>query len=174
MGDVGSLTLIRGLWDYHWWANRLLFDEAARLGAEVERDLGKHFSFSTLKGTLAHLYGADWVWFQRWQGRPPVALPADADFPTLAALRERWDLLERDQRAFLARLGPEDLGREVEYGNTRGEKFRSAMWQMLQHVTNHATHHRSEVATMLTMIKGSPPSTDLIHYYRTAAAGAAR
>jgi uncharacterized damage-inducible protein DinB len=30
----------------------------------------------------------------------------------------------------------------------------------------HATHHRSEVATMVTMIKGSPKSTDMVFYYR--------
>jgi uncharacterized damage-inducible protein DinB len=28
-------------------------------------------------------------------------------------------------------------------------------------VPNHATHHRSEIATMLTMISGSPPDTGI-------------
>jgi uncharacterized damage-inducible protein DinB len=37
---------------------------------------------------------------------------------------------------------------------------------MLQHVVNHATHHRSEIATMLTMTKGSPPGTDMTIFYR--------
>jgi len=36
-------------------------------------------------------------------------------------------------------------------------------------VTNHATHHRSEVATMLTMISGSPPSTDFVVWQLMAA-----
>jgi uncharacterized damage-inducible protein DinB len=26
-------------------------------------------------------------------------------------------------------------------------------------VANHATHHRSEIATMVTMLSGSPPDT---------------
>ena len=35
---------------------------------------------------------------------------------------------------------------------------------LLQHVVNHATHHRSEIATMITMLSGSPPGTDLVVY----------
>jgi uncharacterized damage-inducible protein DinB len=31
-------------------------------------------------------------------------------------------------------------------------------------VVNHATHHRSEIATMLTAISGSPPATDMVVY----------
>ena len=42
-----SLGLIRGLYDYHRWANRRLFDVAAALGEEAcARDMGKHFSVS--------------------------------------------------------------------------------------------------------------------------------
>jgi uncharacterized damage-inducible protein DinB len=32
---------------------------------------------------------------------------------------------------------------------------------LLQHVANHATHHRSEIATMLTIASGSPPDTGI-------------
>jgi uncharacterized damage-inducible protein DinB len=39
-----------------------------------------------------------------------------------------------------------------------------ALWPLLQHVANHATHHRSEVATMLTMLSGSPPDTGIATY----------
>jgi uncharacterized damage-inducible protein DinB len=31
-------------------------------------------------------------------------------------------------------------------------------------VANHATHHRSEIATMVTMISGSPPDTGMASY----------
>jgi uncharacterized damage-inducible protein DinB len=38
------------------------------------------------------------------------------------------------------------------------------MWQLLHHVPNHATHHRSEINTMLTLISGSPPDTGINSY----------
>lgn len=164
MGDVTTLDLVRGLWKYHRWANRRLFEVAARLGEEAaNRDVGPHFSFPTLRGMLAHIYGADAIWLARWQGDSPTALPG-ADLPTLAALRERWDALEQKQRAFLEGLTPAELGRPIEYRDTRGRPFRMTLSTLLHHVPNHATHHRSETATMITMISGSPPDTGIVTY----------
>lgn len=162
-----SIDLIRGLYDYHRWANRRLFEVAAKLGDQaVTREMGPQFSTPTLKSMLAHLYGADWIWLQRWTGTSPGRLPGDADFATLADLRARWDALETEQRAFVDGLSATDLGRTIEYANAEGKRFQVALAPLLQHVVNHGTHHRSELATMITMISGSPPDTG-IHSYVT-------
>jgi uncharacterized damage-inducible protein DinB len=162
-----AVAMIRELYDYHRWANRRLFDLAVGLGDAVTRDMGSHWSFPTLKGMFAHIYGADDVWLTRWKGSSPGRLLGDADFPTVADLRARWDALEALQRAFVDGLGEADLVRPVVYKNTSGQEFRVALGPLLQHVVNHATHHRSEVATMITLISGSPPDTG-INTYRTA------
>ena len=164
---MASVELIRGLYDYHWWANRRLFDVAASLGEEVAaREAGTQFSFPTLRRMLAHIYGADWAWLQRWIGTSPspTKLPGD-EIPSLGVLRERWDALEREQRAFIQGLTVTDLTRVVTYRNTAGREFRLALGPLLQHVANHATHHRSELPTMLTVSSGSPPPTDLVVYH---------
>ncbi len=171
MGDVTALDTIRALYDYHWWANHRLFDVAAALGEEAAgREMGRQFSFPTLRGTFVHIYGADLVWHERFVGRTPEAIPGGGDFASLAALRERWDAFEKEQRAFVAALEPADLGRVVEftsraYPRKDGRPYRIALFPLLQHVPNHATHHRSEIATMLTMLSGSPPGTDLALYH---------
>ena len=161
-----ALTLIRSLYDYHRWANRRLFDVAVGLGDAVTRDMGKQWSTRTVKSMFAHLYGADALWLARWKGAPPVRLSGDADFATMVDLRTRWDLLEADQRAVVEGLDEADLARPVTYKNTSGEQFQVALGPSLQHVVNHATHHRSETATMITLISGSPPDTG-INTYRT-------
>ena len=38
------------------------------------------------------------------------------------------------------------------------------IWQVLSHVANHGTQHRSEAAEMLTAIGRSPGELDLIFY----------
>ena len=48
----------------------------------------------------------------------------------------------------------------------KGVTFRRPFGMLLLHVPNHATHHRSEIATMLTMVSGSPPDTGINSYYR--------
>jgi uncharacterized damage-inducible protein DinB len=159
-----ELDLVRDLFAYHRWANRRLFDVAAALGPEVDRDMGTQWSVPTLKGMLAHIYAADLAWLSRWNGTSPTRLLGGDDFPTLADLRARWDTLEREQQAFIDTLTADDLGRPVDYRNTAGRAFRLPLGPLLQHVANHATHHRSEAATMLTMLRGSPPATDLLVY----------
>lgn len=164
---AAGVTLIRGLYDYHRWANRRLFDVVSALPAEAStRDMGAHWSMPTLKGMLAHVYGADVIWLRRWEGASPVRIPGDADVPTLGDLRAKWDALEAEQRGFVDGLGEADLGRPVTYKTTEGAQFTVALGPLLQHVANHATHHRSELATMITLISASPPDTG-INTYRT-------
>lgn len=154
------------LYAYHRWANHRLFDIAAALGEEAcGREVGKHFSFPTLRRMLAHIYGADAVWLARWKGGAPAALPG-ADIATMADLRAKWDALESEQRAFVDALTPAHLGRDVPYKNTEGTAFHTPLGALVQHVANHATHHRSEIATMLTMVSGSPPDTGVVTWYR--------
>jgi uncharacterized damage-inducible protein DinB len=106
-----SVETIRGLYDYHRWANRRLFDVAAALGEGLaSREVGTQFSFPTVKRMFGHLYGADWVWLSRWKGVSPTKLPG-SEFPTLASIRAPWDDLEREQEAFVEALRPADLDR---------------------------------------------------------------
>ncbi|MGH7326061.1 MAG: DinB family protein [Candidatus Rokuibacteriota bacterium] len=164
MGDATALELVRGLYDYHWWANRRLFDHAVTLGEEAAgREVGKQFSFPTVRRMFGHLHGADWVWLARWKGTSPDRLPG-AEFQTLAELRPRWDETEQEQRGFIQALTPADLGRVIAYKSTDGKPYQLILWPLLQHVANHATHHRSEIATMITMIQGSPPDTGIATY----------
>jgi uncharacterized damage-inducible protein DinB len=164
-----AIELVRGLYDYHRWANRRLFDVAAGLGDGVTRDMGTHWSVPTLKGMFAHLYAADALWITRWKGETPARPAGDADFATMADLRARWDVLEAEQRAFIEALDEPALTRMLTYKNAQGNELTIALGPALQHVANHATHHRSEAATMITLISGSPPDTGMATYRTTVA-----
>jgi len=61
-------------------------------------------------------------------------------------------------------LSAADYDRVIQYTGADGKQFRAPLGPPLQHVANHATHHRSEIATMLTMVSGSPPDTGLATY----------
>ena len=47
----------------------------------------------------------------------------------------------------------------------RGQAYALPRWQVLLHSVNHSTHHRSEVAALLTELRHSPDSTDLLEFY---------
>jgi uncharacterized damage-inducible protein DinB len=159
-----SVDLIRGLYDYHRWANSRLFDVAAALGEDLlSGDVGKQFSYPTIRQMFGHLYRADRIWLARWTGSTPTSVPG-AELTTMASMRAPWDDLERLQRAYIEGLSPADYDRVIQYTGADGKQFRAPLGPLLQHVANHATHHRSEIATMLTMVSGSPPDTGLATY----------
>jgi uncharacterized damage-inducible protein DinB len=160
-----SIELLHELWEYHRWANRRLFDVTASLGEEIAgRHVGKQFSVPTLRGMFTHLYAADLLWLERWSGNPTASM-LGGDIATLGQLRPRWDALEAEQRRFLAGLRETDLGRVLETRRDGQPEYRS-LGALLLHVPNHATHHRSEIATMLTMVGGSPPDSGINTYLR--------
>ena len=62
------------LYDYNAWANRREMEAASALTTEqFTKPLGS--SFSSVRDTLAHIFGAEWVWLERFQGRSPSSLP---------------------------------------------------------------------------------------------------
>jgi uncharacterized damage-inducible protein DinB len=162
-----SVELIRGLYDYHRWANRRLYEVTTALGEDLaSREVGKQFSYTTIRRMFGHLYGADRIWLARWTGVTLTTIPG-AEFATLAAIRTPWDDLEHEQQTYLNGLSATDLERIIEYKNADGKVLRAPLGPLLQHVANHATHHRSEIATMLTMVSDSPPDTGLATYLLT-------
>jgi len=156
------LTLI----DYHYWARDRLLDAVGSLSPEqFTKDLGN--SFGSVRDTLAHIHAAEWIWLARWQGESPTSLPPADRFPDLASVRAGWREHEATLRAFFEGVDEAGLGRVVQYRMNNGMTGASPLWQMLQHVVNHATYHRGQVTTLLRQLGATPPkSQDLIAFYR--------
>ena len=154
------------LLDYHYWARDRVLDAAQALSPEqFLRDLGS--SFPSVRDTLVHTYGAEWVWHSRWRGTSPTALPGAAQFPDVASIRRNWSDLEVQVREFVVGLGDSGLTRSFQYKSLGGLAAQSLFWHMVQHIVNHASYHRGQVTTMLRQL-GFPPAkaTDLIQFYR--------
>ena len=66
----------------------------------------------------------------------------------------------------------EDFARVYEYKTTPGVPQAAPAWQMLQHLANHGSYHRGQIATMLRQLGAKPQGTDLIGFYRERAAQA--
>ena len=161
-----AVDVVRAVYDYHGWANGRLFAAARELGPDVTREVGAQFSAPTVKGMFAHIVGADRIWLDRFTEKPAGRLLGDADFASMEAIGIAGETLEAEQRAFLSGLTSPDLERPVLYtsGLMGGRALTLPLGGLLLHVANHATHHRSEIATMITMLKGSPPGTDRVLY----------
>lgn len=158
--DIATLV------DYHYWArDRLLAAVEALTPEQFTRDLGS--SFASVRDTLAHLHGAEWIWLARLAGRPPErGLPHDR-FQDLASVRAAWALTEAELRALVGALGQADVDHTLEYRLLNGQPGASRVGAILQHLVNHGTYHRGQVTTMLRQLGAAPPaSMDLIAFHR--------
>jgi uncharacterized damage-inducible protein DinB len=160
---------ISSLLDYHYWARDRILDATSAISiADLLADRAN--SFASIRDTLAHTYFAEWAWYSRWQGNSPTALPDANQFQTVDGIRTAWNDLERQLRAFIDPLDDAGLEREIQYRLLSGIEAITPLWQMVQHVVNHASYHRGQVTTMLRQAGAEPPkSMDLIAFYRTRA-----
>lgn len=148
------------LYDYNYWANERILRAAEKVSDAGFIAPTSH-SYGSLRGTLAHVLAAEWIWLSRWQGVSLTVLPGESDFPTLTSIRGRWREEEQKMRRFVASLGENDLPRVINYTNTKGKPYARPLWQMLAHVVNHGTQHRAEAAAILTDLGHSPGDLDM-------------
>ena len=154
---------IRWLFAYDRWATaRVLavldgIDEAAWSATQVvdERGLG---------GILVHQLGATQRWHHGLKEDGLTPRPEREPLPTVAGLLETWEAEWPAIDSWLAGLDDAWL-----QGEDEGVRF----WQMLAHVVNHGTQHRSEAAAILTQAGRSPGEIDMIFFAEEQAAARA-
>lgn len=152
------------IWNYNYWANRRILARAETL-TQAQVSEKAPYMWDSIIRTMAHVLGAEWIWRQRFQeGISPTAILDQDQFATLELLNARWAEEEEKMRVYLAGLSDAALDHLFEYKNTAGQPFRRPVWQILTHVVNHGTQHRSEVALSLTNFDRSPGDMDLTVY----------
>ena len=162
---------VRQLFDYNAWANQRSLEAAAQLSDEqFAKPLGS--SFSSVRDTLVHICGAEWIWLERFHGRSPSAIPDHAEVQTVAALREHWQPQSERLLSFVNGVTQNDLDADFEYKTLNFGVYKNPLWQSLQHLANHGTYHRGQITTLLRQLGAKPILTDLMHFYRERATAA--
>jgi uncharacterized damage-inducible protein DinB len=153
------------LFTYNDWANKRALQAASALTPEqFTKPLGN--SFSSVRDTLAHMYGAETIWLLRFKGESPSAFPDTSQITDIAALEAKWNPIAADLLNFVNGLTQEDIDCIVEYKTMKFGVYSNPLWQSLQHVVNHGTYHRGQITTMLRQLGAQPILTDLMHFYR--------
>jgi uncharacterized damage-inducible protein DinB len=156
------------LYEYNAWADRRVLQAADALTRDqFTKQLGS--SFSSILATVSHIYGVEWLWLERFQGRSPSAVPDDSEFADITKLKSSWAAFEPTLLNFVRGLAQEDLDRVMEYKTMKFGVYRNPLWQSMQHLVNHGTYHRGQVTTMLRQLGAQPILTDLMHFYREKA-----
>lgn len=153
---------------YTAWANRRVLDACRALSdEELKRDL--RTSFRSVHGTLFHILGGERLYLRFWLGQPRDLSITDNDYPDVARLGAFHDEIGGLHSAFLDGLTDAKLAAKWIHPR-RGTEH--ALAEMLQHVVNHGSYHRGQVATMLRQLGREAPATDFILFLAERQEGA--
>jgi uncharacterized damage-inducible protein DinB len=142
------------LFKYNDWATRAAANSLKGLEKKDER-LGE---------LLSHLVAAQKLWLNRTLKREIhinswEKLSVQECISQSTSVTAEWiNLLES--------FSDKDLDKRIEYINTKGEKYVSAVKDIVSQVINHSTYHRAQIAQRVKGLGSKPAVTDYKVYQR--------
>ncbi len=186
-----TLSDIQTLFAYNRWANQRMFSALEKLSDE-QFTAAMPSSFPSIRESVYHIVGAEWIWLKRWQGisprattpdtnvnsetlsqLTPVKIPTVKDLPTVATLRSFAGDIEQERQKFLSTLTEESLQSPLKFSDMAGTPYAEPLVQLLQHLVNHGTYHRGQVTTLLRQAGAETTSLDMLFFFREREAQAA-
>ena len=151
---------------YNHWANKEITSAILEMDENLHQQIVKS-SFPNLYATVLHIWDAESIWLQRMKQHQQILVPSKEFNPTMQEAVNGW--LEQSYQLihYVQSLTDEDLMKEFDYKNLKGQAFRSPYWQTVHHVFNHSTYHRGQLVTMMRELGVTVlPVTDFIYWCR--------
>jgi uncharacterized damage-inducible protein DinB len=157
---------VRFLYAYDRWATERVLDAWERADGTspaVARVIGER----GLAAIMVHTLGATERWRAFFASEPHPGRRENATGePSPAALRRDWETEWERRAAWLDRLDDEAVAAPAYDPDDDPTDSVNGIpvWQLMVHVVNHGTQHRSEAASILTDAGASPGDLDLGDY----------
>lgn len=144
---------------YNLWANKLLVDTINKLSDE-EKIKEVTSSFPSLYKTVQHMWLAEEVWWQRLKLVENIVLQSETFDGSFDELVTNHTKKSKEYLDWILGATENQLLHVFAYLRKK-EQFKMPVYQMLQHVFNHATYHRGQLVTILRQLGVETiPSTD--------------
>ena len=119
-----------------------------------------------VKNQVVHLISSHHRWLDRLQLTKPAPHIEFDDFPTRSMVKTKWDEAKEEFMNYVYSLNQVDLEEDISYQiKNRSIDTTHSRWQILHHLINHSTDHRSQILTMLnTKFELDTPEQDFIIY----------
>lgn len=144
-------SLLVELFAHHHWANLQTAAACANL-TDAQLDSTVPGTAGTIRETLMHIAGAEQRYLLRLARRQPAYGERDG-WPGAAQLQQTLDESGRLLIDLAGRADPDEVLR----GEYQGKPYELAVSTLYVQAINHATEHRSHIATILTQQGIEPP-----------------
>jgi uncharacterized damage-inducible protein DinB len=162
-----SIDLIRSIHGYNEWANDHILTCCERLTSDqFTQDVD--VPWGSIRNQLVHQLIVHKRWLswadESLSGEDAYALTADPEsYPDVSSVRSMWQEVNKQNKAFLYRLTPTELKRELRVENPAAEIL-IQVDQLMLHIAHHSMQHRTETAMALTTAGNSPGDIDYLFY----------
>lgn len=159
------IEAIEKLYGYHIWAMDKIFLELETISEEeFTKDLVDGIS---LRDKICHIIAADTIWLDRIEKLETKFLDSSF-FPTISKTKEYFLSVKTRLEKLFHHLDETYISSKVNFKNKKGEEVAFKLFEVLFHIFNHGTYHRGQIAILIRKIKGKPPVTDIIEYFKNA------
>ena len=153
------------LFEYNEWAWQRVFSSLSAI-PEAAYFEERPFFWGSLHKVAVHCYSAEWIWRQRTQSDAPTSMLDPSTIGSLAELRERWDPLRAEWREWVTTLTEDDLASAFHFRDTQGNAYHCPLGDMLRHLINHGTEHRSQITPIVYQLGFPTEPLDYIYFVR--------
>lgn len=151
---------------YHLWANQLIIDRILQLPAELHEQKVVS-SFPGLQATLMHIWDAESIWWQRMKLQENIIVPSTNFTGGIVEISKSLMFQSRQWQEWISNAQEHMFDHEFIYYNTKKEKFKQSVYQVVLHVFNHGTYNRGQLVNILRQLGvDSIPQTDFIVWSR--------
>lgn len=143
------------LFEYNHWANQRFL--------KVLED--NKFKNPRIKKLYSHLISSQIVWLHRIKDLPTSPFPLWEDYK-LSELKTMSEESTERWITFIKEYHKVTFEEIIRYKNSEGKTYETKLSDIMTHVINHNTYHRSQIALLLRQDDLDPPITDFIAYVR--------
>ncbi len=155
---------MRKLFAYNSWAWQHVFASVTQLDPSDYHATRHLFGDSSIHKILVHAMAAESIWLARIQGESPTALFDPAAYAGFTAVYTHWRDIIHNWANYVQWLSNTDCKKDIAYQNTSGTAFTLRLSDLMQHVINHATEHRSQLTPMLFQLGVPTPPLDYMRF----------
>lgn len=154
---------IRRLFSYNTWAWQHIYQSVTQVEATDYFTPNRIFAHS-IHSLLVHSMAAEHIWYMRCQGESLTSLFNPDDYADSGAVISAWASVRHKWGNYVQWLTDEDCRRLVSFQSTTRQSYTLPLFDVLHHVINHSTEHRSQLTPLLYALGRPTQPLDYVRY----------
>ncbi len=151
------------LFDYHYGTFDKVWDCVSGMATEAFV-AESEYSLGSVRNHLVHCMNVDDRWLARLRLQQPPAVLDPSDYPDQATVRSEWIVIRERVLAYVGSIEDSELDETipVDIPSRYSTPRHSARREILLHMVNHGTDHRSQILARMHELGANTIEQDLI------------